>query len=55
MATLSPILQAASDVLNELPGRQGHVREIADHAVKRNLSFQMGADEFVAKLTQALA
>lgn len=54
MASLSPILQAASDVLADMPGRSGHVREIADHASKRNLTLNMASDEFVAKLSNAL-
>ncbi len=54
MGNLSQILQAASDVLSDLPGKTGHVREIAELAAKRNLNLNMDSEEFIAKLTNAL-
>lgn len=54
MNNLSPILQAAADVLADLPGKQAHVREIADHAARRNLNLNLSTEDFVSKLTASL-
>jgi hypothetical protein len=52
---LLPILKAAYEVLQESPGRQGHVSDIAEAAVLRNKNMGMSKDDFAAKLTASLA
>ncbi|MDB5890077.1 MAG: hypothetical protein JWP47_908 [Polaromonas sp.] len=55
MANLSPILQAAAEVLKNMPGKQAHVREIAEEASKRHLNLNMSIEDFVTKLSNALS
>ena len=52
---LSPILQAAQDIL-EKAGRKGmHVKDLADAAVAQNKNMGLSADDFCKKVTAALA
>ncbi|MDL2267183.1 hypothetical protein LJC46_04250 [Desulfovibrio sp. OttesenSCG-928-G15] len=52
---LTPILQAAKDILQDA-GRKGlHITEIAERAVSQNKNMGMAADDFCKKLGQALA
>ncbi len=55
MGDLSPILGAVQSVLTELPGRSGHIDEIADKAFQQNLSLGLSREVFSAKAGQALA
>lgn len=54
MGELSPILQAAKDILAE-SRKEMHVNDIAKAAVSKNKNLGMPEDEFARKLTAALA
>lgn len=55
MGDLSPILAAVQAVLSEMPGRSGHIDEIADRAIQRNSALGLTKEVFAAKAGQALA
>jgi hypothetical protein len=55
MLELTPILQAAHEVLGDMPGKQAHLDEIAAKASARNATLGMSADEFAKKVGAALA
>ena len=55
MENLSQILQAAYKILTDMPGKQGHVSDIAIEAVRINHNMGMDADTFSNKLSSALA
>lgn len=55
MSDLSPILQAVRDVLAEMPKREGHLDDIAQKALSRNLTLGLSADDFAKKAGAALA
>lgn len=52
---LLPILRAAYDVMQDMPGRQGHVSEISDVAMQRNKNMGLSKEDFSSKLMTALA
>lgn len=52
---LLPILRAAYDIMQAMPGKQGHVNEIADIAASQNKNMAMTKEDFAAKLSSALA
>lgn len=55
MENLSQILQITYKILADMPGKQGHVSDIAIEAVRINHNMGMNADTFSNKLSSALA
>jgi len=55
MATLSPILTIAKEMLEGVKGKQLHVNEIAELAKNKNKNMGMTADELSRKLQSSLA
>ena len=55
MSDLSPVLQAVSEVLAEMPKREAHLDAIATKAVELNKSLGLSVDAFSKKAGAALA
>nr|DAS78656.1 MAG TPA: putative endonuclease [Caudoviricetes sp.] len=55
MEDLTPILQVAYAVLNNFKGRQGHINEIAEAALRTNQTMGLDAAAFGSKLSGALS
>lgn len=53
--TLSPVLEAAREILSEMPKREGHIREIAARATEQNKSLGLSEEEFAKKVGAALS
>lgn len=52
---LAAILQIAYAVLSEMKGKQAHVNEIAEEAIKRNSNMGLDAEKLAVKLSAALS
>ncbi len=55
MQDLTPILEVAFTILSEMKGKQGHVNDIAEQAVKRNLNLGLNQEELKNKLSSSLS
>lgn len=53
MEDLTPILQVAYAVLNNFKGRQGHINEIAEAALRTNQTMGLDAAAFGSKSSVA--
>jgi len=55
MSNLPIILQSVKDVLEGMPGRQAHIKDITKEALAKNVNLNLSADEFENKANAALA
>lgn len=54
MENLSQILQITYNILADMPGKQGHVSDIAIEAIRINHNMGMDADTFTTNYHQRL-